>query len=73
MRLFSRSSRVIPIIFNVPDKVYLNNICGICLDKLNAYSALPCGHCFHSKCISTWIEKKMSCPECRTKLTFYLK
>ena len=71
MRLFSKSSKVIPIVFQKPNEIYTNNICGICLDKIIIYSPLPCGHCFHSDCIFKWIEKNMSCPECRIKLEFY--
>ena len=28
----------------------------------------PCNHLFHSDCLERWIEKKLECPFCRTKL-----
>jgi hypothetical protein len=30
-------------------------------------SRLECGHCFHQKCISKWMEKSNTCPTCRSK------
>jgi hypothetical protein len=52
--------------------------CAICmsgLDEEDEKSAvhlkitqLPCGHCFHTSCISDWIQENQSCPTCRTKI-----
>ena len=69
MRLF-KHAKVYPITFITPKEIFLKDECVICLEELQSFSALPCGHCFHSKCISDWISKNMSCPECRVKLRF---
>jgi len=45
-----------------------DEICCICLD----YSAIfmtPCGHYFHHHCISAWLGKKKSCPNCNQTVT----
>ena len=45
--------------------------CSICLGDLlikEELSALSCGHIYHYKCISTWLENKKECPKCRFKL-----
>jgi hypothetical protein len=44
--------------------------CAICLeswkdtDEVSKFE--PCGHLFHSDCISEWIRRKSTCPTCRT-------
>ena len=71
MKLFKhlfKHAKVYPITFVNPEEVFLNDECGICLEELNSFSALPCGHCFHTECIYEWISKNMTCPECRVKL-----
>ncbi|CAN6204491.1 unnamed protein product [Urochloa humidicola] len=47
--------------------------CGICLDGLTSPSRtppvnLPCGHAFHSQCITKWFFKGTACPLCRHDL-----
>jgi len=42
--------------------------CAICLHALGAARSqlcLPCGHCFHEKCIRSWIASHTTCPVCR--------
>jgi len=46
--------------------------CSICLDELEKDTLhLPCGHCFHVKCILTYAsscvkdKKEVTCPLCR--------
>ncbi|GJD07802.1 hypothetical protein Gasu2_21400 [Galdieria sulphuraria] len=46
----------------IPDEV-----CAVCLDtvELGAYlRLLPCGHAFHSSCISHWLASANRCPLC---------
>jgi len=45
-----------------------NTICTICLEeeKINEnWGKLYCGHCFHYKCITNWIQINNVCPICR--------
>jgi len=32
------------------------------------YMMTPCNHFFHSDCLELWIEKKLECPFCRSKI-----
>jgi len=48
-----------------------NRSCCICFGdhKLGEKVArLPCGHIFHRKCVSEWLEKHCTCPFCRWEL-----
>jgi hypothetical protein len=52
-------------------KVYLNECCSICMDKINYanYTITRCGHNFHSSCIFKMIKSNNNnCPICRTVL-----
>lgn len=44
-------------------------MCSICFENDNI-GALPCGHTFHSKCITTWFATSgnHTCPYCRSKV-----
>ena len=43
------------------------NNCSICLEKIkNDILVLECGHQFHFHCVSTWIEREGTCPNCRS-------
>ena len=46
--------------------------CVICLDEMISDFAVvvPCGHCFHTKCIQSYKQKGKAhtCPTCRTKM-----
>ena len=40
--------------------------CTICLEPVNVYLNLPCGHAFHRACLRSWLEAgKFDCPVCR--------
>ena len=45
-----------------------NDICSICLDKFTSaseFAVLKCGHCYHEKCVMTWLSSNDECPMCR--------
>jgi len=43
--------------------------CTICLDPIDRFYELRCGHMFHTECLRTWFERgKSDCPVCRTKI-----
>lgn len=47
--------------------------CGVCLSEFDSTERaviLPCGHSFHSKCISKWLTQfKNSCPLCSAPIS----
>ena len=45
-------------------------MCNICFEELplGEEYATKCGHCFHTKCLLTWLEKNNTCPCCRKEL-----
>ena len=46
--------------------------CLICLSNFQVdekVSALPCFHCFHTKCLDEWIVRKARCPVCKFEIT----
>ena len=40
-------------------------------NEKNEKTVLPCGHAFHTKCISEWFLKETNCPLCRTKYNIF--
>jgi hypothetical protein len=45
----------------------INEECVICIEKMNQGSKkykLYCNHCYHKKCIITWLIEKPTCPLC---------
>ncbi|OHS99574.1 hypothetical protein TRFO_33942 [Tritrichomonas foetus] len=45
--------------------------CPICLSQIEAGEdtmVTPCRHCFHQGCLERWMEEKLVCPVCRTRL-----
>lgn len=48
-----------------------NKSCSICqcnYEVKEKYIILPCLHRFHSECVSTWFERKSTCPICKRKV-----
>lgn len=49
-------------------KIPIFGKCSICLESIIRKSAahfLPCCHSYHRVCVDTWLEKNVTCPECR--------
>ncbi|XP_072933576.1 E3 ubiquitin-protein ligase TRAIP-like [Epargyreus clarus] len=47
-------------------------LCTICSDLVNQAENIyvtKCGHVFHYSCLSQWIVRSKSCPQCRNKVT----
>ena len=44
--------------------------CSICLEAVTSRTETKtaCGHVYHKKCLSKWLETKYTCPCCRTEL-----
>ena len=47
--------------------------CVICYNEIDIgdrmeYMLAPCNHIFHRECLTQWMDVKMECPVCRTKL-----
>ncbi|XP_033177207.1 E3 ubiquitin-protein ligase TRAIP-like isoform X2 [Bombus impatiens] len=50
----------------------MNIICSICSDQLIQSDNIfytRCGHVFHLHCLTSWLERSKSCPQCREKVT----
>lgn len=50
----------------------MNVICSICSDQLVQSDDIfytKCGHVFHLHCLTPWLERSKSCPQCREKVT----
>lgn len=43
--------------------------CPICYDTISSGKrVLKCGHAFHKTCVDSWIDRKGTCPMCRTQI-----
>jgi Zinc finger, C3HC4 type (RING finger) len=41
--------------------------CPVCYDAIESgATTTPCGHTYHSACLSSWLERANTCPSCRT-------
>ncbi|XP_031618478.1 E3 ubiquitin-protein ligase TRAIP-like [Contarinia nasturtii] len=52
----------------------MNINCSICAELFRGPDAdnlhvTRCGHVFHNECLAKWLERKNTCPECRSKTT----
>lgn len=47
-------------------RAHLLHTCAICLEATKrSDKRLKCKHTFHQKCIMTWFETSIECPQCR--------
>eukprot|EP00058_Branchiostoma_floridae_P022818 XP_002608308.1 hypothetical protein BRAFLDRAFT_89285 [Branchiostoma floridae] len=45
--------------------------CAVCLEDFKLMEEIglcPCGHAFHRKCISKWLEIRNTCPMCNSQV-----
>jgi E3 ubiquitin-protein ligase synoviolin len=45
--------------------------CSVCLGDIETPAGakrLPCRHCFHSQCLTRWLERNNTCPYCRAEI-----
>lgn len=51
----------------------MNINCIICSDLFISVDSIVtagnCGHCFHFHCLTQWLERSKTCPQCRNKCT----
>ncbi|XP_070161352.1 E3 ubiquitin-protein ligase trul-1-like isoform X2 [Polyergus mexicanus] len=50
----------------------MNILCVICHDSLQQSEKIVfshCGHVFHFSCLSKWLQRSKTCPQCREKVT----
>ncbi|CAH1257612.1 RING finger protein 24-like isoform X7 [Branchiostoma floridae] len=48
-----------------------NETCAVCLEDFKLMEEIglcPCGHAFHRKCISKWLEIRNTCPMCNSQV-----
>ncbi|OHT17049.1 hypothetical protein TRFO_12765 [Tritrichomonas foetus] len=52
-----------------------NDICIICRMKMNKNDSkkIPCGHCFHTDCLSIWVGTQQKCPICSSDISTLFK
>lgn len=43
-------------------------LCLICrtVNENEKFSAVRCGHCYHTACIEKWLQESQTCPECKS-------
>lgn len=48
--------------------ICLESLCDCLSEDCDTVSQLPCGHCFHTKCVDQWFLTSPECPVCRRDL-----
>ncbi|CAJ1937044.1 unnamed protein product [Sphenostylis stenocarpa] len=54
-----------------------DDVCSVCMEGFTRDNRdgenkrVPCGHVFHSKCITLWLEHCNSCPLCRCHISLF--
>nr|KYP61665.1 E3 ubiquitin-protein ligase rnf12-B [Cajanus cajan] len=64
---------------NLPtvNHVKRDDVCSVCMEGFTLRNTdeenkrVPCGHVYHSNCITLWLEHCNSCPLCRRHITFF--
>ncbi|RCN39585.1 zinc finger, C3HC4 type [Ancylostoma caninum] len=62
------------VVVKVPQCLLMSQVrgrCVICTSTFisNNIAALQCGHTFHFDCVSKWVERSKTCPNCRVRTT----
>ncbi|BAT72865.1 hypothetical protein LR48_Vigan11g086700 [Vigna angularis] len=58
------------------NEVRRDEVCSVCMEGFSRHSGegenkrIPCGHVYHSSCITIWLEHCNSCPLCRRLILF---
>ncbi|ESW32286.1 hypothetical protein PHAVU_002G309300 [Phaseolus vulgaris] len=53
-----------------------DEVCSVCMEGFTRHNRdgenkrVPCGHVYHSNCITLWLEHCSSCPLCRRHISF---
>lgn len=72
--IFFKTNKIYAINCEPCQNQYSTDTCAICMDLLdNKILTMPCGHTFHTTCILTWFDHKMTCPVCRKKFQWEIK
>ncbi|KAJ6237487.1 hypothetical protein M0813_27048 [Anaeramoeba flamelloides] len=67
-RVISEMNRTFPDV--TQEDLDRENLCIFCRLDMNIGDSkkLPCNHCFHVNCLSTWLQQKRACPICDREL-----
>jgi len=60
------------MMIGLKDLKFITSTCAICLDSIKNEQKcriLSCFHVFHAKCITGWLIKASSCPNCKKEFT----
>ncbi|XP_061371167.1 uncharacterized protein LOC133313771 [Gastrolobium bilobum] len=64
----------LPAVNDVKD----DDVCSVCMEGFDHHKSgggnkrVPCGHVYHSNCITVWLEHCNSCPLCRRHVSLQL-
>ena len=68
---YERDKVVVHLCCRKSEATCMNPTCTICLDDFIAAERIilcPCGHCYHKKCIKSWLCVKNTCPLCKISI-----
>ena len=62
---------------DISEELDLTLTCPVCLDTVQDCKKIAilkeCGHSYHFRCLSSWLERNHSCPICRNKVTLSVR